>query len=129
MLSFDENLNDITQTCEMDTLIRYFNNEEDQVKVHYWNSSFMVHTIHVDLYEHFNKLVKSLDIMKLFQISMDGPVTNWKLYKKIEIFWKKNELPWIKDVGSFGHHSVHGVLNYDIRSEDWVLKKVFKGVY
>ena len=85
-MSFDENLNDITQTCEMDTLIRYFNSEEDQVKVHYWNSSFMVHTIHVDLYEHFNKLVKSLDIMKLFQISMDGPVTNWKLYKKIEIF-------------------------------------------
>lgn len=47
VISFDENLNDIAQTCKMDTLIRYFDNGKGQGKVRCWNLSFMRHTTHV----------------------------------------------------------------------------------
>ena len=33
MFSFDESLNDMTQSCEMDPLLRYFDEIDCQVKV------------------------------------------------------------------------------------------------
>ena len=44
--SFDESLKEITQTCEMDLIIRYWNHDVQKVDVAYWESSFlgMLHT-------------------------------------------------------------------------------------
>ena len=39
---FDESLNSQTQTCEMDLVIRYFNETKKRVDVRYFNSSFFV---------------------------------------------------------------------------------------
>ena len=43
IVSFDESLNDITQTCQMDILIRYWDSN-DSVKVRYQTSSFLGHS-------------------------------------------------------------------------------------
>ena len=40
--SFDETLNAITQSCEMDIIIRFSNNSTNRVDVRYWNSNFLV---------------------------------------------------------------------------------------
>ena len=39
--SFDESLNDITQTCEMDLYIRYWDVIDNEVNVRYWGSTFL----------------------------------------------------------------------------------------
>ena len=51
---FDESLNEQTQNCEMDILIRYFDDIENMVKVRYLTSNFMGHSTHTDLYREFS---------------------------------------------------------------------------
>ena len=42
-VSFDESLNSVTQSSEMDIYVRYFDNVDNEVKVRYLGSSFMGH--------------------------------------------------------------------------------------
>ena len=53
---FDESLNEVTQTCEMDMYITYWNGNSNAVNVRYYGSSFLGHTTHQDLLHHFNSL-------------------------------------------------------------------------
>ena len=40
IVSFDESLNEMTQSCEMDLLLRYCNEVDYKVKVRYYDSQF-----------------------------------------------------------------------------------------
>ena len=51
---FDESLNDVTQTCEMDMHIRNWNGNSNAVNVLYYGSKFLRYTTHQDLLHHFN---------------------------------------------------------------------------
>ena len=75
---FDESLNRISQTSQMDILLRYWDNIAKMVKVRFWNSSYLGHATHKDLLEGFNSSVSDLDLSKMMQLSMDGPNVNWK---------------------------------------------------
>ena len=46
--SFDESLNVVTQTCEMDNYVRYWDVACTQVKMRYFGSSFMGHGFYTD---------------------------------------------------------------------------------
>jgi len=80
VLSFDESLNEITQSCEMDIILRFWDMMENQVKIRYWDSAFFGHAKHDDLLKQFQNATKDLDHKKLYQISMDGPKVNFKFY-------------------------------------------------
>ena len=58
---FDESLNQVTQTSEMDMYIRYWNGNSNAVNVRYYGSGFLGHTTQQDLLHHFNSLTKDLD--------------------------------------------------------------------
>ena len=58
---FDESLNEVTQTCEMDMYIRYWNDNSKTVNVRHYGSSFLGYATHQDLLHHFNRLTKDLD--------------------------------------------------------------------
>ena len=81
--SFDKSLNEITQTCEMDLIIKYRNNDAQRVDVGYWGSSFFGHATHQDLLKQFNKITSELDPKKLYPISMNVPKLNPKFYEEI----------------------------------------------
>ena len=49
VVSFDESFNKKTQTCQMDLLIRYWNEIKSQVEVRYWDSTFLGHSTAKDL--------------------------------------------------------------------------------
>ena len=51
--SFDESLNDVTQTTEMDLHVRYWDPIENRVKFRYYKSTFHGHVTHADLLNHF----------------------------------------------------------------------------
>ena len=59
---FDERLNEQTQNCEIDILVRYFDDIENMVKVHYLKSNFMGHFTHTDLYQEFSSALKEFDV-------------------------------------------------------------------
>ena len=64
--SFDESLNDSTQTSEMDLYVRYWDDLDKLVKVRYYGSSFLGHCKANDLLEHFNELIKKLKSENLY---------------------------------------------------------------
>ena len=80
--SFDESLNEKTQTSQMDLQIRFFDVEDDTVKVRYLDSKFLGHTANTDLLKAFLAGLEKIDHSTILQISMDGPNVNWLFYEK-----------------------------------------------
>ena len=76
VISFDESLNKVTQNCEMDLLVRYFDSLDEKVKVRFYDSRFLGHATHLDLMKNFQDALKDLNPNHMFQISMDGPSVN-----------------------------------------------------
>ena len=74
--SFDESLNEATQTSKMDLYVRFWDVSENKVNVHYYGSSFHGHGTHQKLLSHFNDITKDLNHNHLYQISMDDPNIN-----------------------------------------------------
>ena len=64
VISFDESLNDYTQNCQRDILIRYFDHVENRVKVRYLDSKYFGHISHQDLFIQFTQALFKLDINK-----------------------------------------------------------------
>ena len=126
---FDESLNEITQTCEMDVIIRYWNNDAQKVDVRYWGCSFFGHATHQDLLKQFNKITSELDPKKLYQISMDGPKVNTKFYGEIVTDRKQSMFHKLIDFGSCNLHIVHGNLTAGAEKSGWKLKKILKGAF
>ena len=115
--SFDESLNDVTQTSEIDLYLRYWDINDNHVKVRYYGSSFLGHATHQDLLAHFTDVVKELEQPKLYQVSMDSPNVNLKFYNEFTI--KLNEIV---------NHSLVNIGTGET-STQWGLKKVLKAAY
>ena len=52
VVSFDESLNDVLRSCEIDLLLRCFDSEGFAVKIRYYDSRFFGHATHQDLVKH-----------------------------------------------------------------------------
>ena len=115
IVSFDESLNDITQTCQMDLLVQYWD-VNDKVKVRYWASAFFGHPAVSDLLTHFNKNLSGFYSSKVFQVSIDGPSTNWKFLDDLNKHRKDNEMPQLINIGRFPLHVIHGAFKTAIKS-------------
>ena len=73
VISFDESMNSITQTNQMDCLIRYWDSEANLSRVRFWNSSYLGHGTHKDVLKKFENSLTGLNPSKMIQVSMDGP--------------------------------------------------------
>ena len=67
----------------MDSLVRYWDCSEQRIKVRYWHFSYLSHSTHTNLLEHFNKSIATLDPSEMIQVSMDWPSVNLKFYKEL----------------------------------------------
>ena len=61
---FDESLKQVTQTCEMDVYVRFWNVTELKVNVRFIGSTFFGHGTHQNLLKHFHEVTKELDHSK-----------------------------------------------------------------
>ena len=57
VVCFDESLNNETQNCEMDVLIRFFDVKGNKVKTCYLDSEYLGHSMHSDLIRDYNEAV------------------------------------------------------------------------
>ena len=67
----------------MDLLLRYWDNHNQQVNVRYWDSKFLTRTTNKDLLMEFNKSVDIINLSKIIQVSMDGPLINLKFLQRL----------------------------------------------
>ena len=70
LVSFNESQNHGTQSCQMDPLLRYLDNHDQQVKVRYLVSKFLQRTTNKDLLMEFIKLVDIINLSKMMQDSI-----------------------------------------------------------
>ena len=125
--SFNESLNEVTQTCEMDLYVRCGDVACSQVKMRYFGSSFMGHLHwYTTIFWRNNQ---RFEPAHLYQISMDGPNVNLKFYQKFVQKRKDENYHSLIDIGSCGLHVIHGSLGTGVDDSQWALKKVMKGAY
>ena len=74
-----------------------------KVAIHYWNSKFLGHTHSDDLVKVFNGL-NELDLTKLTQILMDGPISNLKFFSEIKKLRIEDEPTSLIDTGCYNLH-------------------------
>ena len=127
--SFDENLNEATQTSEMDLYVRFWNVNENIVNVCYYGSSFLGYGTHQNLLSHFNDITKDLDHNHLYQISMDGPNVNIKFHQEFSAHFKESNFHSLIDIGSCSLHIIHRSFTTGAEKSGWKLQKVLKGAY
>ena len=75
---FDESLNSVAQSSQMDILVRFWDNTTNTAKIRFWKTTYLGHAMHKDLHDGFTKATADLDISKLVQLSTDRPNVNWK---------------------------------------------------
>lgn len=86
VLLFDESLNKVTQSKQLDLHIRFWDTKCSSVQTRYVTSLFMGHATANDLLEKMTVCLNSnkIDISKILQISMDGPNVNWKFHDLLQ---------------------------------------------
>src|SRR3989442_5404410 len=84
VLAFDDSLNKVTQHCQMDIHIRYFDKCSGKVSTRYLGSQFLGHATADDLVRNFLETMTDLNSRQLIQISMDGPSVNWSFIDKLK---------------------------------------------
>ena len=62
---------------------------------------------------------------------MDGPNVNWKMIDLIKEEKREfdSEKPALLNIGSCGHHVLHGAYKTTLSTTDWKLDKVLKACY
>ena len=106
--SFDESMNSITQTNQMDCLSRYWDSETNLFKVWFWNSSYLGHRTHKDVLEKLETSLTGLNPSKIIRISMDGPSVNLKFLEPLCNLRESEGHPGLIDFGFCQLHAIHG---------------------
>ena len=73
-------MNEAAQFQEMDVVIRFWDEETDEVKSRYLTSVFLTRSRAEDLLN----VIQCFTLHKLFQLSMDGPNVNWKIFRLLQ---------------------------------------------
>ena len=110
---FDESLNEQTQSCEMDILIRCFDDIERFVSYRFV----------------FSSALKEFDGNKLLQISMDGPYTKVKFLNDTAKDRVANEQHELIFIDTCGLHVIHGAFKTGAESTDWKIKKILNPAF
>ena len=66
----------------MDLFVRFYDGTNQCVKVRYCGSTFLGHGRYTDILSHFVGMTKDLKSECLYQISVDGPTVNIKVFQE-----------------------------------------------
>ena len=113
----------------MDIGIRFWSQEAKQIEVGYWDSQFIRHATSDDLLENFNKSLVGLNLLQIFQISMDYPGVNWWFYDEVVKNKEEMELYQLINIGSCGLHKIHGSFKTGTEVTDSSIKATVKGAF
>lgn len=76
VFGFNESFNRVAQKQQMNVSFRFWNTLKNQVDTRYLTSVFLNHCTASDLLNGLKTVLENFDMMKILQISMDGPNVN-----------------------------------------------------
>jgi len=128
VLLFDESLNQMTQTKQLDIHVRYWS--KDRVKTMFFTSVFLGHSTAEDLLEVFKSNMQPLKLCKIYQVSMDGPNVNFKFFdnlqKHIATEFQNKQ---ILNIGSCSLHTVHNAFKSGCEASSWEIDDFLSSLY
>ena len=127
VVCFDESLNDVLQTCQMDVNVRFRYNDENRVETRYWDSKFLWHTTAQHILENFCSALDNLKQDSVVEMPMDGPSTNMAFYNSLKLHREKEELPQLIDICSCRLRIIHGAFKAGTESTGWKEKETLNG--
>ena len=114
----------------MDLVIRFWDEDINEVSSRYLGSAFMGHTTAECILESFKETVKEISLTSLMQVSMNGPAVNWKfldlLSKNLSDDMNANALI---DMGSCSLHVIHGAVQTGHNVSGWKVSCSLKALY
>ena len=127
VLLFDESLNRMTQSKQMDLHVRMWS--DNLVKTHYLNSQFMGHCTSEEMVTHFKNGIDGVDLKSVLQLSMDGPNVNWRFYDVMQEDVKSRYQVGLLNIGSCGLHIVNGAFKTGAAASGWEIDSLLSGLY
>ena len=126
---FDESLNDMLQTEQMDIHIRYWDNIKGRSVTQYLDSRFFKRGNVTNLKDEIINGISCLSSDKMIMRSMDGPNVNWCVLSILNEMRKDQEHVPLFETGSCGLHIVHGAFQTCVKSTKWNFDKVLKSMF
>lgn len=127
---FDESLNKICQKGQMDVMIRFWSDKDNEVCTRYYGSVFLGHATAADLLDGFLKALSGLDVKKLMQVSMDGPNVNKKFLQDLKLYLKGDpSMPIILNLGTCGLHTLHNSYKAAIKKTSWGIVEFLRALH
>ena len=129
-ISFDESLNETTQTCQMGVHVRYWSKSENQTCVRYLDSKVMGHTTANDLLTNIIGAINNVDDGNhMIQVFMYEPPTNWKFFEMLQKDRLEKEQHELFDIGSCSLYNIYGAFKTGGKSSGWNIIAIIKGVF
>lgn len=128
-VSFDESYNKVTNKEQMDFNVRYWDDSRSQIVNRYLGSQFLGHTTAGDLLSAFNEGTRRLDESKMLQIGMDGPNSNLRFLKDLNLKRDSKDLPKLIDIGTCGLHVIHGAFRAGFTATGWKIDSILKSLF
>lgn len=130
VICFDESLNKVSQSQQMDILLKFWDHSKEEVSTRYLTSAFLQSSTAANLQAALIESLSSLDLKKILQVSMDGPNVNFKLLKDLKVYlYELKEEKTLIDFGSCSLHTVHNAFKTAIISTGWNLIKFLRALY
>ena len=85
-LSFDESLKRISQDEQMDTYVRYWDDERRLVKTNYVDVRFLMRPNTDNLHNELHAALSDIPKQKKLRLSMDEPNINWRVFDLLSSF-------------------------------------------
>ena len=123
MACFDESLNPVTQTCEMDIVICFFNESKNLVESQYWNSKYLGHGTAADL-ERVWKVYGGVGSIKNVSNINGWSICQLEIFSSVTKKREEDELPALINIGSCGLHVIHGAFKTGVEATNWNIKKL-----
>jgi len=107
-IGFDESYNKIAKKQQMDTMLRFWDDTNDEVSTRYLTSIFLDPSTGEDLLLGLTTALDTNDLKKLLQIACDGPNVNFTLLRLFtEMQQAEPGNPQLLDLGTCGIHTLH----------------------
>lgn len=130
-VSFDESLNTISQKEQQDIWVRFWSKVSHRPETRYIGSAFLGHTKASDLINGYKCQLKSIDLTKMINISMDGPNVNFKFLNDLQKDLKDEHGEHFNlfDTGSCGIHTVHNAFKTAFQNGTWAVSSFLRAIY
>lgn len=129
-VSFDESLNKITQSSQMDIHIRFWDEASDQVITRYWTSEFLLKAKAENLLKHFKEGTTGLNCTNMIQVQTDGPNVMLKFHRMLEEEISLNaDMPCLVSIGTCVLHIVHRSFETGHDAAGWRVNSILTALY